>query len=447
MYFSKYVYYKKVNNDKHLFFNMLNNAVDLIENNNINLLNFNEINNYDPKTINYLIERGHIYNSIDEENELIAQLQEISKKVTSEEEYLHFYCGVTMECNLDCSYCFEREIGKQSVMTKETIDKMFMTIDKLCNFHEHIKKRELTFFGGEPLLTDNFITVNYIMDNLVKKNMESNFITNGVDLNHFIEFFRMNENNISTISITLDGPNNIHDKRRVFQSGEGSFEIISRNIDLFLSENLSTMLIIRINIDSKNYLSINELIDYIVRKGWFKKPIQLQFCKVEDNSEIGVDNIISNDHLMSFLGDIFNLYETNIVEKMKIKIKGIEKLNSVFNTDKLTLPMFNYCNTSNLYVFDPSGKLYVCPQSIGDLDNVVGEYTPYYNINIMELMKWQKLTVLDNKDCSKCMYWPVCGGGCRYSSLKNGGKKNKSTCRNIHAVVEKSVSDYISKII
>jgi uncharacterized protein len=64
---------------------------------------------------------------------------------------------------------------------------------------------------------------------------------------------------LSFIQITLDGPQDVHDKRRPLKSGQGTFEKILTNIE----ENIDIMpnVSLRINVDKENVSRVNEILD------------------------------------------------------------------------------------------------------------------------------------------------------------------------------------------
>jgi uncharacterized protein len=105
--------------------------------------------------------------------------------------------------------------------------------------HHNGKERptEFIWHGGEPLLAGLpfFKEVRRIQKNVFKEyKIENSLQTNGTLMKEdWIRFF-LDEG--FHIGVSLDGPEQIHDKNRVFSNGHGSFRLITEN--LFLSKQM-----------------------------------------------------------------------------------------------------------------------------------------------------------------------------------------------------------------
>ncbi len=140
---------------------------------------------------------------------------------------------VTQNCNLHCSYCaysgnYENRSHKALNMDIETAKK---GIDYLIEHSPDNEIVDIGFYGGEPLLTFNLIKecVAYAEKKAEGKNMMFNLTTNGTLIKpEMIDFFE--KHNVS-ITISIDGPREIHDLNRKFaHSGTGSFDIMMKNL-------------------------------------------------------------------------------------------------------------------------------------------------------------------------------------------------------------------------
>ena len=147
--------------------------------------------------------------------------------------YNQIVLEVTKNCNFRCSYCaftegnykYERSHTKKN-MAKETA---FKALDF---FFENVNKDFLplvTFFGGEPLLNKALIEdcVSYAKT----KNPRTQFSiqTNGYLLNKkTLEFLYSNQ---FQLSVSVDGPKEIHDRCRRLISGKGTYNKIMSNLE------------------------------------------------------------------------------------------------------------------------------------------------------------------------------------------------------------------------
>lgn len=151
---------------------------------------------------------------------------------------------VTEDCNLRCKYCYVTHKSKGKVMRLETAKKF---IDYLLTSKDIYRSDAiiLDFIGGEPLLETSLI--DEICDYFKIRAFEEksswywryriNVSTNGVnyDDEKVQNFIEKNKGKLS-IGITIDGTKEKHDLQRVFPDGSGSYDIIHKNIPLWLTQ-------------------------------------------------------------------------------------------------------------------------------------------------------------------------------------------------------------------
>ena len=140
---------------------------------------------------------------------------------------------VTQQCNLRCEYCAYS--GKYEGNRTHAAKRMdFGTAKKAIDFFlEHsseMKEVAIGFYGGEPLLELGLIRqcVNYINEQVEGKHIRYGLTTNGTLLKG--EAVQLLLENDFTIGISLDGSKEEHDVSRKFANGQGSFDVVIRNI-------------------------------------------------------------------------------------------------------------------------------------------------------------------------------------------------------------------------
>ncbi len=141
---------------------------------------------------------------------------------------------VTQACNLRCSYCTysgsyqNRQHGVLS-MPEETALK---AIDYYIAHSSDKPRLSFGFYGGEPFLNFDLIKklANYIKHNIRGKEYQFFITTNGTIINEEIIQFLVN--NDVNLFVSIDGPEEVHDKNRCFVSGKGSFNVLMKNIEM-----------------------------------------------------------------------------------------------------------------------------------------------------------------------------------------------------------------------
>jgi uncharacterized protein len=142
---------------------------------------------------------------------------------------------VTQSCNLRCSYCvysgsYKTRTHSQRSMSVDIADK---AIDYFMKRSKDNKRIAISFYGGEPLLNIELVKhcVDYIKTRYYGKEIYFGMTTNGTMLDDDSVAF-LADNGFHLI-ISLDGPQEIHDRRRRFASNnEGTFSIIMDNCEL-----------------------------------------------------------------------------------------------------------------------------------------------------------------------------------------------------------------------
>ena len=199
-----------------------------------------------------------ISDDYDEYNYLLR----LNRQLIHKKDFLALTIAPTMSCNCRCPYCYELHPSlKNSKMDNEVVNniKQYIT-NNIKNIHELY----IGWFGGEPLLCMDIVQeisdfcINICGQEEVK--FDSRMTTNGVLLNKK-NIQILNACRINTLQITLDGPQEKHDKTRITIGGQPTFSIIRKNIDNFLDSCLEDTISLRVHVTAD---ANNKEIDNIV---------------------------------------------------------------------------------------------------------------------------------------------------------------------------------------
>lgn len=131
-------------------------------------------------------------------------------------------------CNLDCSYCYVYNLGDEGWksqprrMADAVMDSLVDQLGALS--HSQSRPLSVVLHGGEPLLLGVGATERLIQDlkTSLRADAGLHIQTNGVLLsNEFIDVFARYD---VGISISLDGPAELHDRNRRDRRGDGSHD-------------------------------------------------------------------------------------------------------------------------------------------------------------------------------------------------------------------------------
>lgn len=211
--------------------------------------NKNSILNINDKQYNFLENciKSNIDDYIKEEetNKLYEEGFLSSNRVKeiahSENELLSFHLEsnvkmlilqVTQQCNFRCEYCIFSGgyLNRNHSNKKMSISMALKGIDFLINHSKNHNKIFISFYGGEPLLEFNFIKqcIEYAEKEAEGKKVLFSMTTNGSLLtDEIVEFLYKHD---VALTISLDGPKEVHDIHRKFASNNcGSFDKVINN--------------------------------------------------------------------------------------------------------------------------------------------------------------------------------------------------------------------------
>lgn len=224
MKFSKYNIIHTTENQEHILFNSLWGSTFVIS-----------------PSVKQAIESSNPTLLTEEENRLFIKYNALIPDEYNEScIYNHFYNKsrygkkcltatvlLTWSCNFRCIYCYEGagELRCEN-MTKNRAGAIANFLIK-CSEEQRGELIHVVLFGGEPLLN---IDVGFHMLGILKeycltshKELQCSLVTNGSLLTEEIVSGLLNYN-CKFVQITLDGPEYIHNCRRVAKDGSGTFQ-------------------------------------------------------------------------------------------------------------------------------------------------------------------------------------------------------------------------------
>lgn len=312
----------------------------------------------------------------------------------------------TLDCNLACKYCFEESNRHSGIMPPKVIDRL----------KQHIKDQygckdeclHLGWFGGEPLIGFGIMEeiTEYIKS--LEIPFEASIITNGVLLNKS-KINKLKSLQINNIQITLDGPKEIHDTKRIFKNGRGTYDIILQNLDTlyqYIEKEKGIRVDIRINVDRET-------------KDQYHK--QYRELKEKYPSFFVYPGIISQYGTCSASLPCF----ADAREVAEFYIAQYEKYGIIHPEFNITSKGMKSCMAEciNTDLVGPNGELYLCLSDVGFKEGEIGSlFEGKNNMRLMSAYCSGYLT-FNSDECRNCDVLTFCGGGCvnkRYRNKKYG---------------------------
>lgn len=415
----------------YLLINPYSGLADIIDRKTYELLKSDDID-ATCESLNTLKIRGHLVEEGEEEDlcdYLKVYAEQVHKEVSSRRNHLII---PTYGCNLQCPYCYEKHLYRKdlklhTVMDEKTVDTLFQA---LLFLDSHTKEKRIELYGGEPLQIKNKSIIQYILKKGDHYGYFFKVTTNGADFYHFVPL--LSEFHTKEVQITIDGPKQIHDKRR-FRKG-GTFDDITKGIDAALEYGIPVR--IRINVDSENLEYIPEFVQFYMDKGWYPK-VQAHVNSVYAAECVPYSPIIPLQEVPKRIVDLF-LKDG----RMEVLLETFRSLNFLLGHLFLEVPFIPHfwaCNAhTSLLFYDPFGDIYACGEALGRQEHKVGVYNPELKFND-NLNCWRNRTVFSIPECMECNLAFFCGGGCAYRAYTKSGSIYTPYCENVKSSLKYEV--------
>jgi uncharacterized protein len=349
----------------------------------------------------------------------------------------------TYNCNLRCSYCFQDHMRTRPelahllrTIAPETVNKIFAAMPTIESGHGIEPGSEVTrsigFFGGEPLLANNRQMIEYIM-NRARDLGPARFwaVSNATELDGYGHL--LGPDGIGVIQITLDGPPEEHDKRRIRADGGGTFDAIARNIDLCLEHD--AVVSVRVNLDPQNIGQMPDLAEEIIRRGWDQhKNFSVYSARIQPaNDATTVDDVFPTTWELD-----------NAIDELRAQFPSMrvigrpddemeDRARQIFDTglDGRRRLKTAFCGAhTGMYIFDAFGDIYACWERTGDANIRIGRVLDGGEVEMNDALQrmWRSRTPASNPTCRKCRYALHCGGGCAVLAEGQKGKFFTNFC-------------------
>mgnify|MGYP000225095519 CR=1 FL=1 len=385
----------------YLCYNAFNNRFILMNKSKYEIyekMDLSKIEKDDPSFYELLMENKYIVSDDFDEFE-VATWQK--KKMQYDSSMYEIMVNTTLDCNLNCWYCYENKIYG-SFLSDDVIEAIKKNMEYEY-FHTPYRLLKISFFGGEP-----FLYYKGIQDilNFAKVFCQSNgleliaeFTTNATLIDSsivdYLKDFKCN------FQITFDGDRDRHNqiKKDMNNSNSNTYDK-TLNALRMIDENITNRrLAVRINFDNKTLEKIDRIIndlDFLNRKYCFvilKKVWQLTKEKVNESL----------------------LHEA--VQKL---------LDKKFLVDYYIMPKGDVCfaERHREVLFNYDGKVFKCSTipkfddqySLGEFDLASGKVS----WNETQIAYWFKEMLPSN--CLKCQLLPACMGPCNKQIMLHPGE-------------------------
>ncbi len=346
---------------------------------------------------------------------------------------------VAQDCNLRCRYCYAEGGaygGEPRLLSSSTARKAVRLLVQEAGDRESVT---LVLFGGEPLL--NMPAIEAAVEEVMtrgreaEKKVQISLTTNGTLLNpEIIDFLQRNR---VSVSISLDGPPDLHDANRPDVTGQGTYARILPNLEELLHDSQAPVAA-RVTLPPDQWGRIEEVFDHLMGLGFHEagiSPASPITCEL-------LPDPVQEETLLTGLSSMVRRFKR---EAGKGRILPFSNILDLLARLHLGQTKSIACGAGFGYLaVDADGNFYPCHRLAGEEIFCVGGLDTGADADKIR-SSLATLTAGKKQMCSDCWARTLCTGGCHY---ENHLRENKlglppgSSCHFIRSWLQLGIELY-----
>lgn len=303
----------------------------------------------------------------------------------------------TLACNMACWYCYESH-KNMPAMSADVKQSVLLLIDKLLADNK-LKKLNLSFFGGEPLLYFDKVVVDIINHARVQckaqdAKLSIHFTTNAYLLTENV--LKQLKGLDVSFQITIDGGRPVHDSVRKTKGGEPTYARIVEHIHSATSRGFHVG--VRFNYTAKSVPSFIDVVkDFSHLPQAQKRNLNFTFQRVWQDNEGDADQVEQQ------------------VEHIE---QAFEQAGLFVNNVKSYIVPYCYADGANTAVVNYNGDLFKCTARDFSTKSKEGTLAADGTLRWNERLRKRMSIRHGSATCLQCRIYPICHGGCSQMKLE-----------------------------
>jgi uncharacterized protein len=323
--------------------------------------------------------------------------------------------AVAQKCNLGCTYCYAQQGefgGPARNMTQEQADR---SVDLLIANAKPGARLNIAFLGGEPLVNRPVLqaTTQRAVELAAKNGLKVTFsiTTNGTlvgeaDANFF-------EEHGFAVTVSLDGPQPVHDALRPYKGGAGSFDTIMRRLAPLLARQRRCQVTARVTVTPAN-LGLRRTLDDFIAAGFHSVGFAPMVASPGGQGEMQPED------LEVMLGELIACgqeFERQVLVGRRYPFANM--VNALREIERGTHRPYP-CGAGAGYLgVSADGELAACHRFVGDEEGAMGSLAA--GIDRARQERWlAERHVHRQEPCNSCWARYLCGGGCHHEVIRRG---------------------------
>jgi uncharacterized protein len=366
--------------------------------------------------------------------------------------------NLTNQCNLSCQYCYE--FGEDKVATPEGKPKFMdlptakASVDFLLDQSPGRRNIHITFFGGETLMNFPLLkqVVAYATERAAEqlRSIDFSLTTNATLLTPAIVEF-LSQNRIG-VTVSMDGPPEVHDKLRVFANGKGSYDIVEPRVRMLLQNHRTRPIVARVTLTNGVY-DVVRIYKHLKQDLGFHEvgfaPVTTSPNRLYAINEPGMDSVLAQFHVLAD-------------EYLEYALRG--EMHGFSNVSDTIAELYQGVNKSHpcgaglgLMGVGPSGDIAPCHRFVDSDTHSLGNIAT--GVDRTKQADFLSRGHINSKyDCHTCWARPLCAGGCHHEAFVRYGDTGHpnlhycdwirdwtDTCLRIYGTINAQNPDFLQK--
>ncbi|MGB0384092.1 MAG: radical SAM protein [Ardenticatenaceae bacterium] len=326
---------------------------------------------------------------------------------------------VTDRCNLRCDYCYLPHLRKD--MSFETGRKAIEATFRSAVKHG-FSGVKFKYAGGEALIRFGLVVELHGYAQALAERyglaLDGVVLSNGTLLTP--QIVQTMQGLGLRLMISLDGLGEFHDVQRKYAGGRGSFEDVSRGVDVALDYGLVPD--VSITVSGRNAEGLADVVAWVLARDL---PFSLNFYRENELSSSLADLKLDEEKIIQGMLAAYKVMEENLPRR--------SLLASIVDRSNLAAPHLRTCGVGHSYlVFDYRGRVSKCQMQLHQPVTTVQADDPLALIRA-DSLGIQNLSVEEKEGCRDCEWKYWCTGGCSLATFRATGRYDiKSPNCNIY---------------
>lgn len=323
--------------------------------------------------------------------------------------------AIAQTCNLGCTYCYAQQGGFGGPASNMSLKTALQAVDLLIDGAQPGSSCNLAFLGGEPLANRPVLqaATQHAAERATERGLGLTFsiTTNGTLLRP--EDGDLFEEYGFAVTLSLDGPRDVHDSLRPFKNGRGSYDRIMGRVRPLLVRQRGMQVSARVTVTPAN-LMLRETLEQLISEGFHSVGFSPLLSAPSGQGEMQPQDL---DLMLGAMIDCGREYERRVLAGERYPFANMDNaMREIARGTHRPYP----CGAGAGYLgVSADGDLAACHRFVGDAEGALGSLAD--GIDLGRQGAWlQARHVHRQEPCNACWARYLCGGGCHHEVIHRG---------------------------